>query len=143
MAVAGQFNIVRGFITAADLSAHKHKAVLLASGEINVPAASAGEGADMIGILQDAPGDDKTGEVLMFGFTKVIAGEAIAIGDLLVAQGSDTAADAGKVMVGLPTGTAESDEVIIGRALSTAAADGNVIEAFINCAVPFSANRTA
>lgn len=143
MAVKGQFDIVRAFVTAADLSAHQYKVVELSSGEIRVPPAASGDGAAAIGVLQDKPTDNEIGEVLLFGFSKVVAAEAISVGDYLIAQGSDTAADAGKVLAATLNGDeAVADEVIIGRALSAATADGQVIEAFIFAVGGFQTNRT-
>lgn len=143
MAVKGQFDIRRGLITAADLSAHQYKVVELSSGNIRVPPAASGDGCEAIGVLQDKPGSGFTGEVIVFGYTKVVAAEAIAVGDYLIAQASDTAADAGKVLVGTMNGDeAVADEVIIGRALQAASADGEIIEAFVWPIMGNQTNRT-
>jgi len=136
MAVSGQFNIVRAFVAGVDLTGHKFKAVMLSSGNIIVPLAAAGDGADMIGILQDEPESGQVGEVVIFGFSKVVAKEAIAVGNFIMATGSDTAADSGKVLVATEQGTDEAAEMMIGRALQAAAADGNIIEAWITGSVP-------
>lgn len=143
MASRGQFELVRAFVASADLSAHQHKVVELTSGNVRVPPAASGDGAEAIGVLQDKPESGRVGEVLMFGYTKVIAGEAISVGDYLIAQGSDTAADAGKVLAATLNGDeAVADEVIIGRALQAATADGNVIEAFVWPVMGNQTNRT-
>lgn len=143
MASKGQFDIVTGFITAADLSAHQHKVVELSSGEIRVPPAASGDGGECIGVLQDKPEDNRLGEVILFGFSKVIAGEAIAVGDYLIAAGSDTAASAGRVLAATMNGDeTAADEVIIGRALQAASAAGEVIEAFVWPVMGNQTNRT-
>lgn len=144
MAVRGEFQIVYGIEAAADLSTHQFKCVYLTSGQVNVPAAAQGDGFDVIGVLQDKLGDaqGKVAEVLLAGFTKVISGEAIAVGDNLMTEGSDTAANAGRVKVATRNGTTEASEAIIGRALQAASGAGEVIEAFIFCAPTVAANRT-
>lgn len=143
MTVKGQFDIRRGIEAAADLSAHKYKAVYLSSGQLQVPAAAQGDGYDVIGVLQDEPpAQGRLGEVILFGFTKVISGEAISVGDNLIAAGSDTASAAGRVLVATENGTTEGSEAIIGRALQAASAAGEVIEAFVNCVPNAIANRT-
>lgn len=143
MAVRGAFDVIRGFITAADLSAHKFKVVELSSGNIRVPPAASGDGAAAIGVLQDGIGSGYTGEVVVFGYTKVVAGEAISIGDYLIAEGSDVAAEAGRVLAGTLNGDeAVADEVIIGRALSAASAANEIIEAFVWPIMGNQTNRT-
>jgi len=143
MAVKGAFDIRRGIITAADLSAHKFKVVELSSGEIRVPPAASGDGGEVIGVLQDAVGDNLMGEVVVFGYSKVIAGEAISIGDYLVAEGSDTAAEAGRVLAATLNGDETvADEVVIGRALSAASAANEIIEAFVWPVMGNQTNRT-
>lgn len=143
MAVKGAFDLRRGFITAADLSAHQFKVVELSSGEIRVPPAASGDGGEAIGVLQDKPEDNRMGETILFGYTKVVAGEAISIGDYLIAEGSDTAAEAGRVLAATMNGDeTAADEVIIGRALQAASAANEIIEAFVWPVMGNQTNRT-
>ena len=143
MAVKGAFDLRRGLLTAADLSAHQFKVVELSSGNIRVPPAASGDGGEAIGVLQGKPESGFTGEVILFGYSKVIAGEAISIGDYLIAEGSDTAAEAGRVLAATMNGDeTAADEVIIGRALSAASAANEVIEAFVWPVMGNQTNRT-
>jgi hypothetical protein len=143
MATRGQFQIVRRFEAAADLTGHKYKAVFLSSGQVTVPAAAQGDGYDVVGVVQDEPdAQGKVGEVVVLGFTKVISGEAITAGDNLIAAGSDTASAAGRVLAATRNGTTEASEAIIGRALEDASGAGEWIEAFVFCMPCLVANRT-
>lgn len=143
MAVKGQFDIRRGWLTGADLTTHQYKVVELNAGNIRVPPAASGDGAECIGVLQDKPESGFTGEIVVFGYTKVISGEAISVGNYLIAAGSDTAASAGRVLVATLNGDeAVADEVIIGRALQAASGAGEIIEAFVWPVLGNQTNRT-
>jgi len=72
-----------------------------------------------IGILQDKPKEGQAANVRMLGISKVVAGGAIAIGDVL------TADDDGRLIA------ASTGYYPIGIALEAAAQAGQVVTAFI------------
>jgi len=72
-----------------------------------------------IGILQDKPKEGQAANVRMLGISKVVAGGAIAIGDVL------TADDDGRLIA------ASTGYYPIGIALEAAAQAGRVVTAFI------------
>lgn len=97
----------------ADLSAKQYFFVTLASdGQID----PTGDGANADGVLQNDPdAAGKPATVRICGVSKVVAGAAITKGDA-VASGS-----AGKAK------TAASTNRVLGRALQTSTADGQII----------------
>ena len=143
MAIRGQFQVLNNLPVAADMTGHKYKAVKVSSGQAALVTASDGDGFDAFGVIQDEPDTaGRVAEVVIFGFTKMVAGEAISVGDNLMVEGSDTAASSGRVKVATRNGTTEASEAILGRALSAATAANQVIEAFVMCAPCLVANRT-
>jgi len=125
MATRDSFQVVKGFLVSSDLSAKQYYFVEAASGVITVANAI----TDIcVGVLQDKPVSGQTGEVCMLGFTKVVAGGAITAGALI---GTTTAGKA----VALAAGT-DTTQYILGRALTGASGDGQVIDAAINCLNP-------
>jgi hypothetical protein len=74
----------------------------------------------VIGVLQNDPEADEAALIAVGGTCKVIAGEAITIGDHV------TVTSTGKVEI-----ADAADEYVIGKALETASADGDIIEILI------------
>lgn len=102
-----------------DLSAKQFYIVQLdSSGNIEV-----GEGATdlLVGVLQNTPESGQAGRYRFAGTTKVVASAAIAIG------ANVTTTNAGKAVT-----TTTDKDVVIGRALQAAAADGDIIEIQLN-----------
>ena len=126
MAVREQHQVVKEFNAAADLSAKQYYFVELGSGTVNVTDAI----TDVpVGVLQNKPdAAGKHAEVAMFGFTKVVAGGAISAGALI---GCTTAGKAVALTIGTDTTT-----YVLGRALTAATADGQVISATVDCMAP-------
>lgn len=114
----------------ADLRTHQFKFVKESSGTIILCAAA----TDVpTGVLQNKPNTGETAEVLVLGASKVSADAVLAAGTL-IGTSADGQADA-KV-----PGT-DVTEYVCGRVAPTdaAAAAGNIIQAFINCATPHRA----
>ena len=102
-------------VAGEDLSAKRYYIVQQdASGNIEV-----GEGATdlLVGVLQNKPESGKAALYRFLGTTKVVASAAIAIGALV------TTTNAGKAVT-----TTTDKDVVIGRALEAAGADGDIIE---------------
>ncbi len=103
------------FNAGEDLSSSKYLIVQLdASGNAEI-----GEGATdlLIGVLQNKPASGKPALVRFLGTTKVVASAAIAIGARV------TSTSAGKAVT-----TTTDKDVVVGRALEAASADGDIIE---------------
>lgn len=118
----------------ADLSAHIHKFVKFSSGKVVLATAS---GEDVIGVLNDKPAAaDRECSVAISGIVKVLAGEAIAVGDF-VATAADgyakkvTSAALGRGHVDTSDTGGATDAVlgahVMGRCLVASTADGDVI----------------
>lgn len=98
-----------------DLSSKQFYIVQLdASGDVEV-----GEGATdlLVGVLQNKPESGQAATYRFGGTTKVVASAAIAIGAWV------TSTAAGKAVT-----TTTDGDVVVGRALEAAAADGDIIE---------------
>lgn len=76
-------------------------------------------GQKAVGVLQNKPIANQTAEVWLHGITKVVAGAAIAAGDLLTTDAT------GKAV------TAAAGNFILGRALQAASGSGIVISALL------------
>lgn len=126
MATRDSFQVVKGFAASADLSAKQYLFMELGSGTI----AAANAITDVpVGVLQNKPdAAGQMGEVCMIGFTKMVASAAITAGALI---GTTTAGKA----VALTVGT-DTTQYILGRALTGASNDGDIIDVVINCANP-------
>lgn len=85
-----------------------------ASGDIEI-----GEGATdlLVGVLQNAPASGEQATYRFLGTSKVVASGAISIGDWVTSDAS-----------GKATTTTTDKDVVVGRALQAAAADGDIIE---------------
>ncbi len=103
--------------TDGDLSAAQYKAVVLGTdGKLDL----AGAAVRVLGILvDDAPANER-GTVCHFGFTKAMAGAAVAAGALLMTDGTT-----GRLI------TATGTNLVVGRALAAASAAGSIIPVFV------------
>ena len=110
-----------------DLSASQYRFVKLSTTD-KVAVCSAATDIP-IGILQNAPTSGQEAEVLIIGGSKLVAGEAMAIGAAvgIVANGRGATANT-------------TDEYTLGTTLSTAATAGDIITVVINCANPVIRN---
>lgn len=79
-----------------------------------------GGSAAAVGVLQNDPATGQPATVRKFGLSKILAGEAIAVGDPI------TCSTGGTAIVANTTG-----EFVIARACSASTASGQVIEAFV------------
>lgn len=105
----------RTFVAGEDLSSKKYYiAQLDASGNVEV-----GESATdlLVGVIQNKPESGKAALIRNAGTSKVVASAAIAIGAFV------TTTSAGKAVT-----TTTDKDVVIGRALEAAGADGDIIE---------------
>lgn len=124
--MAGEFGPFERTIPAsADLSAFQYRAVHLrsdGSAGTFVDTVSGSAGTPVIGILTNKPGAASRGaRVAVGGMTKMEAGSAVAIGDLVAVVGQ------GGRGVGIGP-TAQFTGWILGRAWSKAAASGDIFE---------------
>lgn len=82
--------LLLSFPAEADLSTHQFKFVDLVAAGVNFTASA---GAPAIGVLQDKPdAAGRHGSVMVNGESKVIAGEAVAVGDLIMTDTTGRAA---------------------------------------------------
>lgn len=103
---------------AADLSGKQHHVVRLADSD-SVNQASEAVNTATIGVLTNKPKTNHHCAVQNGGVAYVVAGAAITAPALIATNGSGRAATAG------------SGDVVIGRALEDAGADGDVIRALL------------
>lgn len=128
-AVSVTHRLTIGWEASADLSAVRFRFVEMDGSQQLQQCNAAGDFA--FGVLQDKPdAAGKVGEVVVFGGTKLVAGEAITKGDLL------TTDNAGRAVVMTPIGAVEADSAILGRALESAGAANDVFGALVNCINP-------
>ena len=102
-------------VAGEDLSSSKYYIVQLdASGDVEI-----GESATdlLVGVLQNKPASGGAALYRFAGTTKMVASAAISIGDFV------TSTAAGKAVT-----TTTDKNVVLGRALEAAAADGDIIE---------------
>lgn len=102
------------YVAASDLSDRQFHIVDLTASQLEVDLAANNKG---FGVLQNKPRAGEHGTVAFEGITKVTAGAAVSIGDLITSAASGYARAVG-------SGTA-ADKQVIGRAV-TAAASGSV-----------------
>lgn len=125
----GPITFVISWPASADLSTKQYLFVELDGSQQLQVCNAAGDFA--FGVLQDKPSAQaRVGEVVIMGPTKVVAGEAITKGSLI------TVDNVGRAVVCTPIGAVEADSAILGRALETAGAAGNIIGAWVNCVNP-------
>lgn len=93
------------------------------SGARQVNLAIAPLSSGIAGVLQNKPGLGEFASVAYGGVSKVIAGGAITANDLIMTSTS------GRAIV-VTSGTAPAN-IVIGRALEAAGADGDIIKAFL------------
>jgi len=110
---------------AADLSGLQYHIVRLSAAK-NMNVASDATNSALIGVLQTVPQANEWGTVADGGISKVVAGGAITVGDILTCNGSGRAA------------TVASGQVAFGRALEAATANGDVITARLMTPVRWS-----
>ena len=114
-------------VASGDLSGSQYRFVKLSTTDTVVVCAAA---TDIpIGILQNAPTSGQEAEILIIGGSKLVAGEAMAIGAAvgIVANGRGATANT-------------TDEYTLGTTLSTATTAGDIITVVINCANPVIRN---
>lgn len=104
-----------------DLSSYQYQPVYL-SADHTVKLCTTGN-VDAIGVLQNKPKSGEAALVRVIGTTKVKAGEVIAVGNRVYV---DTDA-----MVMEEDAAAQSEVRLIGIALEASAADGDIIEVFL------------
>jgi hypothetical protein len=108
----------RSFKAAADLSSYQYHIVKMSAGNtVNIGDAN----CNGIGILQNKPSAaNEAATVAIGGTSKMVAGEAIAVGKMITCKsdGHGEVADA-------------AAEFVIGMALEAASADGDIIEVLI------------
>lgn len=108
--------LVKSHDAGADLSAAQFKAVKY-NGSGNLVVAGAGESA--CGLLQNDPALGQTGDVMLLGISRAIAGDAVA-------KGAKLAADAQGRLV-----TAASGDHVVAIAQDVAAAAGDIIPVLV------------
>lgn len=107
-------------VASGDLSAKQYH-VMRAIGAGTTSQGSLSSDAAIIGVLQNDPKNGDHATIAYSGLSKLVAGAAITANDLLTLNSSGRAIT--------QTG---SQQIIIGRAISAAAADGNTITALLN-----------
>lgn len=106
----------RSFTAEVSLATKQFYAVKLGSGtDDNVDLAGAGEA--VIGVVQNNPAITEQADVMLLGTTKIVAGAAITKGAYVKSD------SAGKAVA-----TTTDRDKSFGRALTTAGADGDIIE---------------
>lgn len=115
-----------GLSASADLSAKQYYLVKM-SGDNTVTVCAAATDIP-VGVLQNAPGDGETAEVLAIGVTKVVGDEDLDAGDLIGTSGDGQAAE---VVAGTDTTV-----YIVGQVLQGNTTAGGYVTALINCASP-------
>lgn len=124
----GPINFSYGWPASADLSASQYKFVELTTGELTVCNAA---GDFAVGVLVNKPtAQGQTGDVIVLGPSKVVAGAAITAGALV------TTDNAGRAVTVAPTGGGQADSAILGRAMSDASQAGDIIGVWVNCINP-------
>lgn len=111
------------FKAGADLSAKQYYAVKYSAADTVILTAAAGTEVNAIGILQNKPADTQAATVMVAGVSKAIAGAAITVGTLVMA-------DNGGKVIAATTGTKA-----LGLALVAATADGDVISVLIGSGI--------
>jgi hypothetical protein len=116
-------------VAGADLSAAQYKFVKLNSSGQAILCAAATDSP--IGVLQNAPLSGQEAEILIVGGTKVVAGAAITLPNVI---GTDANGKAVALAV------TDTTKYVVGSLLTASAADANVVTAVINCANATRAN---
>ena len=113
----GPQDTVPGF-AAADLSAKQYIAVRL-SALNSTNQASDATNSGVLGVLQNKPKSGEAATIAYAGVSKIVAGGAITVGDVITFNSSGKAA------------TVASGQMAIGRAIEAATADTQVITALL------------
>lgn len=112
----------------ADLTGKQYHIVRFAGANLVDQAshAAAAFSVGAVGVLQNKPNSDEAAEVAYFGESKVTAGAAVTAGRMITTNSSGRAINA------------SSGEIIVGRALDAAGADGEFFRALLFPAVRLS-----
>jgi len=78
-------------------------------------------GQKVLGVLQNKPAAGQEAQVMLLGISKVVAGAAVAAGDLVMSDNQ------GRAVTATPAGAFPATNFIVGRALNAAAAAGALI----------------
>lgn len=113
-------------VAGADLSTHQYKFVEIGAGGV-VTLCNAATDVP-IGVLQNAPISGQEAEIVVAGGTKIVSSANIAVGALI---GTNNAGKADAKTPGVDT-----TEYVVGQVILTAAADGEILTAVVNCAAP-------
>lgn len=118
MAEFGRQETLTGVQAAADLSGKQYHFVRLsAANQVNQASEAANSG--LVGVLQNKPRSGEFATVAYAGLSKVVAGDAITVGDIITTNSSGRAV------------TVASGQMAAGRALEAAGANGDVITALL------------
>lgn len=112
------------------LAAAQYKLVELSTSADNTVEIVDGVNDMPIGIVTNKPGNGEAATIVHAGVTKAIAGAAITRGALLKPT------SAGKVITA--TQSATDDYAVVGRALQSAGADGEIITVALQCLNSFA-----
>jgi len=100
-------------VASTDLSDYQYRFLAVdANGEAELVDAAA---THPVGVLQNEPDEDESGTVMVYGVSKVVAGDAVDAGDLVRSDTVGRAVSAG------------AGEVVAGIALESADAAGEII----------------
>jgi len=126
MAVAGQA-LTTSLEAAGDLSAKQFRFMIFSSGQVTTATAVTDA---CCGVLQNAPAaQGRAAELVLVGETKLVAGAAITTAGALI-----TTDNQGRAVAVTPG--ADTTKYILGRALETAGAAGDIIRCAVNCINP-------
>jgi hypothetical protein len=125
----GPINVSYGWPASGDLSSAQYKFVELTTGQLTVCNAA---GDFALGVLTNKPAAaGRSGNVVIFGPTKVKCGGAVTAGDLVTTDNAGLA-----VTVNPIGGAGDVNKAILGRAMSTSSGTGEVISVWVNCINP-------
>ena len=127
LAAWGEFGeqlMVPGFKTTSDYSAlgplkYVFVAAIVADGAYSARLATNANSSTVLGVLQNAPAVGQAMSIACAGLSKVVAGGAVTVNDIITTNASGRAA------------VITSGQMACGRALEAAAADGDVITAML------------
>lgn len=115
----GEHLRIPGLVAAGDLAAKRYLIVMLATTTKQVKV-STGPAVANIGILQNDPASGEAASVCGAGLTRGVAGGAVTAGDMVTANST-----------GQCVTTTTANNKVIGRAITAAAAAGDLIEVFL------------
>lgn len=110
-------------IAAVDMTSNQYKAVVFdANGNLALATAD----ASAVGVIVDKPLQGQTGTVQVYGVSRGVAGGSFNAGDLLASDANANFVKATAAKADTGTGAISGSEVI-GRALETASASGEIV----------------